>query len=259
MALLSRSRLRRVFPVKQIISCTENVQRRNLCGMAERLKSAVGPKRGRGKQARGRLTAQASSDAPRDGINKLEAAIGRVVRAFRKEGGFSVAELAALARLSPGMLSKIENGAISPSLATLQAVARALQVPVTSLLRDFEEVSDTTFVRAGEGLLVTREGPRIGHEYRILGHTTAKRIALEPYLMSYDDPAEVFPVYQRSGSEFIYVLEGELTYRHGSKLFSMLAGDSLLFDAAVPHGPEKLSKPPVRYIAVVCYARDPER
>jgi hypothetical protein len=39
----------------------------------------------------------------------------------------------------------------------------------------------------------------------------------------------------------------------------MLAGDSLLFDAAVPHGPEKLSKPPVRYIAVVCYARDAER
>jgi mannose-6-phosphate isomerase-like protein (cupin superfamily) len=114
-------------------------------------------------------------------------------------------------------------------------------------------------VRAGEGLLVTREGPRIGHAYRILGHTTSKTIALEPYLMNYEDPAEVFPVYQRSGSEFIYVLEGELTYRHGSKVFSMCAGDSLLFDATVPHGPEKLSKAPVRYIAVVCYPRSLER
>ena len=74
--------------------------------------------------------------------------------------------------------------------------------------------------------------------------------------MSYDDPAEVFPVYQRSGNEFIYVLEGELTYRHGRKLFAMSAGDSLLFDAAVPHGPEKLSKTPVRYVAVVCYPRE---
>jgi transcriptional regulator with XRE-family HTH domain len=182
-----------------------------------------------------------------------------VVREFRKEAGLGVAELASRARLSPGMLSKIENGGISPSLATLQAVARALQVPVTTLLRDFEEVRDTTYVRAGEGLLVTREGPRIGHEYRILGHTTSKRIALEPYLMSYNDAAEVFPVYQRSGSEFIYILEGELTYRHGNKLFSMSPGDSLLFDAAVPHGPEKLSSTPVRYIAVVCYARAAER
>jgi mannose-6-phosphate isomerase-like protein (cupin superfamily) len=55
------------------------------------------------------------------------------------------------------------------------------------------------------------------------------------------------------------VLEGKLTYRHGNKLFAMSAGDSLLFDAAFPHGPEKLSKTPVRYIAVVCYARSPER
>jgi transcriptional regulator with XRE-family HTH domain len=190
---------------------------------------------------------------------RLEAAIGQGVRGFRKQAGLGIAELAERARLSPGMLSKIENGAISPSLATLQSLAKALQVPVTSLFREFEEVRDTTFVRAGQGLLVSRDGPRIGHEYRILGHTTAKRVAVEPYLMSYDDPAEVFPIYQRSGSEFIYVLEGELAYRHGSKLFSMAPGDSLLFDADVPHGPEKLSKTPVRYIAVVCYPRSPDR
>jgi uncharacterized cupin superfamily protein len=77
--------------------------------------------------------------------------------------------------------------------------------------------------------------------------------------MSYEDTAEVFPVYQRSGSEFIYVLEGELTYRHGSKVFAMSTGDSLLFDATVPHGPEKLLKAPVRYIAVVGYPRSSER
>ena len=205
-------------------------------------------------KARGRATA----DEP-ESSDSLEAAIGQGVREFRKGAGLGIVELARRARLSPGMLSKIENGAISPSLATLRSLARALQVPVTSLFREFEEVRDTTFVRAGQGLLVSRDGPRIGHEYRILGHTTSKRIAVEPYLMSYDDPAEVFPVYQRSGNEFIYVLEGELTYRHGRKLFAMSAGDSLLFDAAVPHGPEKLSKTPVRYVAVVCYPRNLER
>jgi transcriptional regulator with XRE-family HTH domain len=193
------------------------------------------------------------------GDNGLELAIGQGAREFRKQAGLGIVELARRARLSPGMLSKIENGAISPSLATLQSLAKALQIPVTCLFREFEEVRDTTFVRAGEGLLVSRDGPRIGHEYRILGHTTSKRVAIEPYLMSYDDPTEVFPIYQRSGNEFIYVLEGKLTYRHGNKLFAMSAGDSLLFDAAVPHGPEKLSKTPVRYIAVVCYARSPER
>jgi transcriptional regulator with XRE-family HTH domain len=188
-------------------------------------------------------------------VDRLEAAIGQGVRAFRKAAGFGVVELARLAGLSAGMLSRIENGTISPSLATLQALARALQVPVTSLFREFEEVRDTTFVRAGEGLRVSRDGPRIGHEYRILGHTTSKRIAIEPYLMSYDDAAEVFPVFQRAGNQFIYILEGELTYRHGKKLYRMSPGDSLLFDAEVPHGPEKLTKIPVRYIAVLSYPR----
>lgn len=221
-------------------------------GSTRRLARKSAPKRLR-RAARERE----ASDEPRNG--RLEVAIGQGAREFRKQAGLGIVELARRARLSPGMLSKIENGAISPSLATLQSLAKALQVPVTSLFREFDEVRDTTFVRAGEGLLVNRDGPRIGHEYRILGHTTSKRIALEPYLMSYDDPAEVFPVYQRSGSEFVYVLEGKLTYRHGSKLFAMSAGDSLLFDAAVPHGPEKLSKTPVRYIAVVCYPRSLER
>jgi len=198
-----------------------------------------------------------SKPLPATPANRLEAAIGQVARAFRRQSGRGVAEVAKAAGLSAGMLSKIENGSISPSLASLQALAKALQVPVTALFRDFDEVRDTTFVRAGQGLLVSRHGPRIGHEYRILGHTTSKRVGVEPYLMRYDDATEVFPVYQRPGSEFIYVLEGRLTYRHGSRLFTMAPGDSLLFQADVPHGPEALLQTPVRYIAVVCYPRGP--
>src|SRR4051812_19373075 len=116
----------------------------------------------------GARTGARSAAAPPPPVDRLEAAIGKGVRAFRKAAGLGVVELAKLASLSSGMLSRIENGTISPSLATLQALARALQVPVTSLFREFEEVRDTTFVRAGEGLRVSRDGPRIGHEYRIL-------------------------------------------------------------------------------------------
>ncbi|MFQ5959730.1 MAG: helix-turn-helix domain-containing protein, partial [Alphaproteobacteria bacterium] len=50
--------------------------------------------------------------------NELEAAIGRQVRALRKKHDMTVTELAGLAGLSSGMLSKIENGLTSPSLAT---------------------------------------------------------------------------------------------------------------------------------------------
>ena len=57
--------------------------------------------------------------------NQLEVAIGRQVRHFRQQLDMTVVEVAKLAGLSPGMLSKIENGMTSPSLATLQALSRA--------------------------------------------------------------------------------------------------------------------------------------
>ena len=185
--------------------------------------------------------------------NQLETALGQVVREFRKRGGLGVAELARRARLSPGMVSKIENGAISPSLASIRALSRALQVPVTSLFREFDEITDATFVRAGEGMLVSRSGLSIGHEYRVLGQTTAKGIAVEPCLMSYTTASQVLPFLHRAGTQFIYVLEGQLNYRHGNKTYLMSEGDSLLFQADVPHGPEQLLRTPVRYITVLCF------
>src|SRR5215216_7897997 len=109
-------------------------------------RTPAGSARDQQRRQAGRRAGEITADVKPAG-NRLEAAIGLGVRQFRKQAGLGIIDLARRAQLSPGMLSKIENGAISPSLATLQSVARALQVPVTSLLRDFEEVSDTTFVR----------------------------------------------------------------------------------------------------------------
>src|SRR5215472_5967704 len=167
------------------------------------------------KSSNRRRTASRRSAAVRD--NRLETALGQVVREFRKRGGLGISELARRAHLSPGMVSKIENGAISPSLASIRALSRALQVPVTSLFREFDEVTDATFVRAGEGMLVHRSGLSIGHEYRVLGQTTAKGIAVEPCLMSYTDSSQVLPFLHRTGTQFIYMLEGQVKYRHGNR------------------------------------------
>jgi len=191
--------------------------------------------------------------APNRRDNQLESALGQVVREFRKRAGLGISEIAQRARLSPGMVSKIENGAISPSLASNRALSRALQVPVTSLFREFYEVTDATFVRAGEGMLVNRSGLGIDHEYRVLGQTSAKGIAVEPCLMSYTNSSEVLPFLHRTGTQFIYVLEGQLRYRHGNRTYLMSKGDSLLFQADVPHGPERLIRTPVRYITVLCF------
>jgi transcriptional regulator with XRE-family HTH domain len=191
-----------------------------------------------------------------DRSNELEAAIGREVKAFRKELNMTVVELANVANLSAGMLSKIEHGQTSPSLATLQSVAKALSVPVTALFRSFEEERSASFVKAGEGLNIERRGTRSGHQYQLLGHTLEKSIGVEPYLITLTDKSDVFPIFQHAGVEFIYMLQGKIGYRHGDKVYTLTRGDSLFFDADAPHGPEKLDKLPVRFLSVIIY---PER
>lgn len=190
--------------------------------------------------------------------NALEVAIGNEVREFRRKQNLTVTDLARLSGISAGMLSKIENGMTSPSLATLRALSKALNVPVTAFFRRFEEEHDATFVKAGQGLTIERRGTRAGHQYQLLGHSVRHRVMVEPYLITLTEESDVFPVFQHAGVEFLYMLEGEVGYRHGDKTYVMQPGDSLFFDADVPHGPEDLRKLPIRFLSIIAYPREGE-
>lgn len=185
----------------------------------------------------------------------LEAAIGRELRALRRQQGMTVADLAGATGLSIGMLSKIENGNTSPSLSTLQALSHALSVPVTAFFRAYEERREAHHVRAGEHLEIERRGTRAGHQYNLLGHigSNASGVVVEPYLITLTTQSDRFPTFQHEGLELLYMLEGEVDYRHGEDVYPLKPGDSLFFDADAPHGPEVLVKLPARYLSVICY------
>ncbi|MGE3305604.1 MAG: helix-turn-helix domain-containing protein [Rhizobiaceae bacterium] len=187
--------------------------------------------------------------------NNLEMAIGHEVRTFRKALGITVADLARATKMSVGMLSKIENGHTSASLTTLQALSRALGVPLTAFFRRFEEPRKATFVRAGEGLSIERRGTRAGHQYSLLGHidNNSSGVTVEPYLITLTAESDVFPTFQHEGMEFLYMLEGEVDYRHGDNIYKLQPGDCLFFDADAPHGPEVLGRLPARYISIISY------
>ena len=184
-------------------------------------------------------------------VKALEVAIGKQVRSQRKRLNLTVAMLARQAQLSTGMLSKIENGQTSPSLATLTALANALQVPVTSFFRGYEEQRDVTFIPAGEGLQIERRGSGAGHLYQLLGHTIGKPSSIEPYLITITDESEVFPVFQHAGMELIYMLEGQVAYRHANKTYTLRPGDTLFFDAEASHGPDEIQQLPCRYLSII--------
>lgn len=208
--------------------------------------------RGTARAARAEAVDPAVDAAPE---NRLEVAIGRQVREFRTQLDMTVTEVAKQAGLSPGMLSKIENGLTSPSLATLNALSQALNVPVTSLFRRYEEERDVSFVQAGQGLTIERRGTRAGHQYQLLGHTIGKDVFVEPYLITITEESDVFPLFQHTGVEFLYILDGEMLYRHGGHTWHMRPGDSLFFDADAIHGPEKLLRLPIRFLSVITEPR----
>ena len=185
----------------------------------------------------------------------LEAAIGREVRAFRRQQGLTVADLAQITGLSIGMLSKIENGITSPSLTTLQVLSHAFSVPVTAFFRSYEERREVQHVKAGDHVEIERRGTRAGHQYNLLGHigSNSSGVVVEPYLITLTAESDTFPTFQHEGLEMLYMLEGEVTYRHGDQLFHLKPGDSLFFDADARHGPEVLNVLPACYLSVICY------
>lgn len=187
----------------------------------------------------------------------LPAAIGRQVRLLRRGKGLTIAQLAQAMGLSPGMLSKLENGQTAPSLTTLQTLSQTLQVPITALFKGFEQSRAACHVKAGEGIEADRAGTRAGHHYTLLGSIAGTQgVTVEPYLIQLTETSDRFPTFQHTGLEFLYMLEGRVGYRHGRSTYDLNPGDSLFFDADAPHGPERLIELPARYLSIICYPKE---
>lgn len=193
-------------------------------------------------------------DAALGGERALARQLGATLRAHRARLRLTIAELAREAAISRGMLSKIETGQTATSLDTLSRLARALGVPLGQLFIDYDAPAGAAqHVRAGQGMEVVRRGTRRGHTYHLLAYDKGPKKRFEPFLISMDDAAEVFPRFEHPGTEFLYMLRGKLEYRHGKQLYQLAPGDALSFRGDVPHGPERLLQLPIRFLSVIVY------
>jgi transcriptional regulator with XRE-family HTH domain len=185
---------------------------------------------------------------------ELDGYIGQQLREHRLAQGLTLADVAELVGLSRGMLSKIENGQVSASLDALQRLVDALGLTFVQLFRHYGiPAGGAQHVKAGEGLEVVRRGTKRGHTYHLLAYDQGPSRQIEPFLISMDDASEVFPTFTHPGIEFIYMLEGRIEYRHGRATHLLEPGDSLTFQGAIPHGPERLLEVPIRFLAVINY------
>jgi transcriptional regulator with XRE-family HTH domain len=186
--------------------------------------------------------------------HSLEQYLGSAIRELRLKHHLTISDVAQRTDISRGMLSKLENGQTSASLETLSRIARALGVSMSSLFRQYDVPDGSAqLIKSGEGMEVVRRGTKRGHTYHLLAYDQGPTKLFEPFLITMDDESEIFPTFEHPGTEFIYVLEGQLEYRHGTQTYMLETGDSFTFRGDIPHGPERLIKLPIRLLTMMVY------
>jgi DNA-binding XRE family transcriptional regulator len=188
----------------------------------------------------------------------LERYLGNTIRQLRQQNGLTIADVADRAGISRGMLSKIENAQTATSLETVSKLAHALGVSMRTLFRHYDVPGGgAQLVKHGEGMEVVRRGTKRGHTYHLLAYDQGPTKLFEPFLITIDSESEVFPTFEHPGTEFIYMLEGQIEYRHGQNTYVLNPGDALTFRGEIPHGPEKLLKCPIRFLSMILYQTAP--
>ena len=183
-------------------------------------------------------------------IDANASAVGPRVRALREAMGLSLRDLADRSGVSAPMLSQVERGETSPTLAVAAKIAAGLELTLSQLLR-LDEAQHVVVIRAAERRAARRDGHRVeeltpplpGQRADVSSHT------LEPGAATggAGDP----PMHEPGSRETAVVLEGSLTLFVDGARHELAAGDSVTFDADLPHHFENDGPEPTRFLAVI--------
>jgi XRE family transcriptional regulator, regulator of sulfur utilization len=179
-----------------------------------------------------------------------DGAVGARVKSLREAMDLSLRDLAERSGVSAPMLSQVERGDTSPTLAVAQKIASGLDLTLSQLLR-LDEDRHVVIVRAGEGRTRRRRGHRVeeltpplpGQRADVSVHTFAPGTATG----APDDP----PMHEPGSRETAVVIEGTAELFIDGQRHDLTEGDSVTFDADLPHHFENNGETDVRLIAVV--------
>jgi transcriptional regulator with XRE-family HTH domain len=172
--------------------------------------------------------------------------VGSQVRVLRQQRGLSLRALARICELSPNTISLIERGITSPSVSTLHRLATALRVPITAFFEEGTEAVEAIRLRPGER-------PRTGSASVLLESLGAglQDQALEPFVVTLKPGADSGrQAIVHAGHEFVYCLQGEIEYEVGDQSHGLMVGDSLLFQARLPHRWRNRASDPAVFLLV---------
>ena len=157
--------------------------------------------------------------------------VGARMRALRERYGLSLRALAEMCDVSPNTISLIERGLSSPCVNTLQCLATGLGVPITAFFETEEPPARLVLTRQHERIRTRCPGMTMEH----LGSGLPNQ-ALMSFLITLEPGAgaDARPIVHL-GEEWVYCLEGAIVYEVEGEQFRLEPGDSLLFEASLPH------------------------
>ncbi len=196
------------------------------------------------------MATKARTVEPNDTVVSVEGAVGSRVKSLREAMDLSLRDLAERSGVSAPMLSQVERGDTSPTLTVAQKIAAGLDLSLSQLLR-LDEDRHVVVVRARERRARRRRGHRVeeltpplpGQRADVSEHTLAPGSATG----APDDP----PVHEPGSRETAVVLEGTVELFIDGQRHELADGDSVTFDADLPHHFENNSPDEARLIAVV--------
>jgi transcriptional regulator with XRE-family HTH domain len=177
-----------------------------------------------------------------------EVNVGRRLRELRSERGLSIRALAEKSGLNVNTLSFIENGKTSPSVSTLQQVAAALELPINAFFETQTPPQSIVYQKAGN-----RQSAVFTHGTLADLGTGFSRPGLEPFVVTLERQADSgdTPIVH-TGLEFVYCMDGCIEYEVDGQAFTMEPGDSLLFEAHLPHRWRNTGNIPSRSLLLLC-------
>jgi transcriptional regulator with XRE-family HTH domain len=174
--------------------------------------------------------------------------VGARLRELRTEHRYSIRRLAALAGVSPSLISEVERGRVEPSISVLKRLASALD---TTLVYFFTEAVEAQgrVVRAAERRALLHSRHASGITFELLAPDECD--SLEPIFGRYEVGASMGtePV-THSGEEWGMVLKGRLKVWIGDEIYFLDPGDSIWFPSSTPHRLANASDEVTEYVWV---------
>lgn len=189
-----------------------------------------------------------------DSVQPEESLIGCRVRELRLQRNLSLRALAGKSGLNVNTLSLIENNKTSPSVSTLQLLARALGVPLVAFFDHQKTVRQVVYTTANERPSATVSNTLLEN----LGKDLAGG-AVQPFLVTLapgtgSGEREI----SHSGHEFVFCLEGQVCYQVNGVDYQLKSGDSLVFQSHLPHSWINSTEIPALLILVIIPTGQPE-